>query len=53
MEWAAVETGARGLWGEKLRIAMMDYNHQVGVKMVGEMMADENNTVTLADETDQ
>ena len=52
-EWAAVQTGGRGLWGDKLRVAMTDYNHQVGVKMVGEMMPDERNTVTLAEETDQ
>jgi choline dehydrogenase-like flavoprotein len=32
---------------------MMQYNHQVGVKMVGEMLPDERNQVTLADETDQ
>ena len=32
---------------------MENYNHEVGVKMVGEAMPDENNRVTLADETDQ
>ncbi|MEE3504210.1 GMC family oxidoreductase [Acidiphilium acidophilum] len=53
IEWASVQTGSRGLWGEPLREAMMDYNHQIGVKMVGEMMPDERNRVTLADETDQ
>ena len=30
-----------------------EYNHQVGLKMVGEMLPDEHNRVTLADETDQ
>ncbi len=53
IEWASVQTGSRGLWGEPLRAAMMDYNHQIGVKMVGEMLPDERNRVTLADETDQ
>ena len=53
VEWVGVQAGAHGLWGEKLRLAMLDYNHQVGVKMVGEMMPDERNTVTLADEVDQ
>ncbi len=53
IEWASVQTGARGLWGEDLRTAMLDYNHQIGVKMVGEMLPDERNRVTLADETDQ
>lgn len=53
IEWASVQTGARGLWGEALRTAMLDYNHQIGVKMVGEMLPDERNRVTLDDETDQ
>lgn len=52
-EWAAVQTGSRGLWGEKLRDAMLDYNHMIGVKMVGEMLPNENNRVTLADDVDQ
>ncbi|HEX7389016.1 MAG TPA: GMC family oxidoreductase, partial [Acidiphilium sp.] len=53
VEWASVLTGAQGLWGEALRTRMMDYNHQIGVKMVGEMLPDERNRVTLADEIDQ
>jgi choline dehydrogenase-like flavoprotein len=53
IEWVSVITGSLGLWGEKLRETMMRYNHQVGVKMVGEMLPDERNQVTLADETDQ
>lgn len=52
-EWAAIQTGARGLWGQALRDAMRDYNHMVGVKMVGEMLPDEANRVTLADDVDQ
>ena len=52
-EWAAVQTGARGLWGVKLRNAMLDYNHMIGVKMVGEMLPNEKNRVTLADDVDQ
>ncbi len=52
-EWVAVQTGARKLWGEALRTEMMKYNHQAGLKMVGEMMPYEHNRVTLADETDQ
>ncbi len=52
-EWASVQTGARGLWGQPLRDAMLDYNHMIGVKMVGEMLPDEANRVTLADDTDQ
>ena len=32
---------------------MENYNHQVGLKMVGEMLPSEANRVTLADEKDQ
>ncbi|MBE7217757.1 MAG: GMC family oxidoreductase, partial [Caulobacteraceae bacterium] len=53
IEWAGVQTGARGLWGEPLRRAMLDYNHMMGVKMVGEMLPDERNAVTLAGDADQ
>ena len=53
IEWAFIQTGSRGLWGEALRQNMMNYNHQVGLKMVGETMPDARNTVTLADEVDQ
>jgi choline dehydrogenase-like flavoprotein len=53
IEWAAVQTGSRGLWGEALRDAMLHYNHMIGVKMVGEMLPDEANRVTLSDDVDQ
>ena len=53
VEWVTVQTGSRGLWGQKLIDEMEKYNHQVGLKMVGEMLPDERNTVTLDDETDQ
>ena len=53
IEWASIQTGARGLWGEGLRRAMLDYNHMIGVKMVGEMLPNEANRVTLADDLDQ
>jgi len=53
IEWAAVQTGSRGLWGQALHDAMLDYNHMIGVKMVGEMLPDEANRVTLADDKDQ
>jgi choline dehydrogenase-like flavoprotein len=53
IEWAFIQTGSRGLWGEKLRTSMQDYNHQVGLKMVGETLPSLHNTVTLADELDQ
>jgi choline dehydrogenase-like flavoprotein len=53
IEWVTILTGSRGLWGEALRREMEKYNHQVGLKMVGEMLPDERNCVTLADEKDQ
>ncbi len=53
IEWVSVLTGALGLWGEDLRRAMLDYNHMIGVKMVGEMLPNEANRVTLADDLDQ
>jgi len=53
IEWATIQTGSRGLWGQALRDEMAKYNHQVGLKMVGEMLPNEANRVTLADETDQ
>ena len=49
IEWVSVQTGARGLWGERLRETMLHYNHMIGVKMVGEMLPNESNRVTLAD----
>ncbi len=52
-EWAAVLTGAKGLWGAELREEMRYYNHMIGVKMVGEMLPNEANRVTLADDIDQ
>jgi choline dehydrogenase-like flavoprotein len=53
VEWATIQTGARGLWGQALRDEMEKYNHAVGLKMVGEMLPNEDNRVTLAEDTDQ
>jgi choline dehydrogenase-like flavoprotein len=53
IEWVSIQTSSRGLWGQALRDEMEKYNHQVGLKMVGEMLPNENNRVTLADEKDQ
>ncbi|MBU7442285.1 GMC family oxidoreductase [Paraburkholderia fungorum] len=50
--WAAAQNG-RGLWGDALATEMRRYNHQAGLKVVGEMLPQERNRVTLADETDQ
>ncbi len=53
IEWVTIQTGSRGLWGQALRDEMEKYNHSVGLKMVGEMLPDERNRVTLAEDTDQ
>ncbi|MBB4512305.1 GMC family oxidoreductase [Paraburkholderia fungorum] len=50
--WAAAQN-KRGLWGEALTGEMQKYNHQAGLKIVGEMLPQERNRVTLADEKDQ
>ena len=52
-EWATIQTRSRKLWGEGLRTEMQKYNHQAGLKMVGELMPYEHNRVTLADDVDQ
>lgn len=51
--WAESLVGNRGLWGAALLDESRLYNHQVGLKMVGETLPRECNRVTLADETDQ
>ena len=51
--WAKELAGGRGLWGRALIDEMARSNHSVGLKMVGEVLPDERNRVTLADETDQ
>ncbi len=50
VQWASAQTGARGLWRQALAGEMAKYNHMLGLKMVGEMMPQERNMVTLADE---
>ncbi|HEY7576328.1 MAG TPA: GMC family oxidoreductase [Acetobacteraceae bacterium] len=52
-QWADTQTGNHKLWGEELIRDMADYNHQAGLKIVGEVLAQERNCVTLADEKDQ
>ena len=51
--WAATQAGERGLWGEALMGEMEKYNHQVGLKIVGEMLPQERNRVSLAEEKDR
>lgn len=40
-------TSARGLWGTALRSEMLDYNYWSGIGIVGEILAQESNTVSL------
>ncbi len=51
--WAEELASGRSIWGQRLVDEMKDYNHQVGLKIVGECMPQERNCVTLADERDQ
>ncbi len=51
--WSATLAASRKLWGEKLRREMEKYNHQAGLKIVGEVMPSEHNRVTLAEEKDR
>ena len=51
--WANTQATSHGLWGDRLMTAMEDYNHNVGLKIVGEMLPQERNRVTLADDKDQ
>ena len=51
--WSGVQSSKRGLWGQRLLDAMEKYNHQVGLKIVGECLPQERNRVTLTDDKDQ
>ena len=51
--WGNTQSSKRGLWGQALLDEMEKYNHQVGLKIVGETLPQERNCVTLADERDQ
>jgi choline dehydrogenase-like flavoprotein len=41
------------LWGEKLRDVMLNYNYYNRVTLVGEILPDETNCITLAEEKDE
>jgi choline dehydrogenase-like flavoprotein len=51
--WAGTQSSKRGLWGQRLLDEMEKYNHQVGLKIVGECLPQERNCVTLTEEKDQ
>lgn len=51
-DWATTLATKRGLWGMDLRREMLRYNHQAGLKIVGEVLPHDDNRVELAEETD-
>ena len=51
--WSGTQSSKRGLWGQRLLDEMENYNHHVGLKIVGECLPQERNRVTLTDENDQ
>jgi len=53
VEWAQTIGPERGLWGMELRNEMAKYNQMAGLKIVGEVLPNENNRIELADETDE
>lgn len=52
-DWAQTITTTRGTWGMALRREMTRYNHQAGLKIVGEVEPQSDNRVEVADEQDQ
>jgi choline dehydrogenase-like flavoprotein len=53
LEWVRNLSIGRGLWGEELRVAMSNYIHMAGLKIVGEILPREENRVTLAEDRDE
>jgi choline dehydrogenase-like flavoprotein len=53
VDWSGIVATSRGLWGEALRREMEKYNHMIGLKIVGEVLPNERNQVTLAEEKDR
>jgi hypothetical protein len=52
-EWVNIVSAKRGLWGEALIEEMKRYNHNVGLKIVGETPPQEHNCGTPGEECDQ
>lgn len=46
-------TKSASLWGEKLRKTMLDYNFYARITLVGEVLPNPNNAVTLTNEKDE
>lgn len=47
------KSGSTPIWGTALREAMLNYNYYARITMVGEVLPDANNRVTLSDEKDR
>jgi choline dehydrogenase-like flavoprotein len=47
IQFARMLVGSLGLWGRELREVMLDYNHFAGFGLVGEVLPQEHNRVTL------
>jgi len=52
-QWALTQGSNHKLWGTALIQEMEKYIHQAGLKIVGEVLPQERNRVTLADEKDK
>ena len=50
IDWAHAVASSRGLWGMELRDEMAKYNHQAGLKIVGEVLPQERNRVELTEQ---
>jgi hypothetical protein len=50
--WANIQMSAHGWWGDRPPSERAKYNHQVGLKIVGEMLPQEHNRVTPAADKD-
>jgi choline dehydrogenase-like flavoprotein len=52
VDYAKILFSGRGLWGATLRQEMVKYNHQAGLKLVGEVESRDHNRVELAQDKD-
>jgi choline dehydrogenase-like flavoprotein len=53
VEMAADAAAKAGIWGKELRDIMLEYNYYARITVVGEVLPDINNCVTLSDEKDE
>lgn len=53
MEMASKMATSAGIWGKELREIMLEYNYYARITIVGEVLPDINNCVSLSDEKDE